>query len=332
MDVTFYDKHGKQTAMDLSGIFSMSGHRNQPMEVRKRFDLPFMTAEAVQLSSTDIDVVYGDMLIKESQTAYFNSTTEPDHIEMHFTLAGEGFLENHLNGEKYYYAKGRQNLHYTPQFIGSSYYQKDAFYKFFEVRFTKGFFLALAEDSSPSLMDFAGKVANDTAVMFSMENLPISFAMQQCIHELMHMRMDDGLKRMFIQSKCIELLTLQAQTYEQTTGKGAQACKTTYDKERIYFARDYLVDHAACPPSLTELAKVAGLNEFKLKKGFKEVFDTSVFEYLSNFRLNEARNGLLSGAVPIKEVAEQLGYSSVQHFTRAFKKKFGVSPGRVGSC
>jgi AraC-like DNA-binding protein len=62
------------------------------------------------------------------------------------------------------------------------------------------------------------------------------------------------------------------------------------------------------------------------------MFNTSVFEYLSDFRLNEARNGLLSGSVPIKEVAEQLGYSSVQHFTRAFKKKFGVSPGRVGSC
>jgi AraC-like DNA-binding protein len=93
--------------------------------------------------------------------------------------------------------------------------------------------------------------------------------------------------------------------------------------------RDYLVDHAACPPSLTELAKIAGLNEFKLKKGFKEVFNTSVFAYLSDFKLNEARNELLSGATPIKEVAEQLGYSSVQHFTKAFKGKFGVSPGRV---
>jgi AraC-like DNA-binding protein len=78
-----------------------------------------------------------------------------------------------------------------------------------------------------------------------------------------------------------------------------------------------------------ELAKIAGLNEFKLKKGFKEMFNTSVFNYLSDFRLNKARNELISGAMPIKEVAEQLGYCSVQHFTREFKKKFGVSPGRV---
>jgi len=274
------------------------------------------------------DVVYGGMLIKESQTAHFNSTREPDHIEMHFTLAGEGFLENQLNGQKHYYAKGRQNLHYTPQFIGSSYYRKDAFHKFFEVRFTKEFFLSLAEDSTPSLMDFADKVANDTAIMFSTENLPISFAMHQCIHEIMHMKMDDGLRRMFLQSKCVELLALQAQAYEHASGEGHRACRTAHDKERIYFARDYLVDHAASPPSLTELARIAGLNEFKLKKGFKEVFNTSVFGYLSDFRLNEARNGLLSG-VPIKEVSEHLGYSSVQHFTKAFKGKFGVTPGRV---
>jgi len=50
---------------------------------------------------------------------------------------------------------------------------------------------------------------------------------------------------------------------------------------------------------------------------------------LNDFRLNEAKTSLLAG-VPIKEVAEQLGYSSVQHFTRAFKEKFGVTPGIVG--
>jgi AraC-like DNA-binding protein len=144
----------------------------------------------------------------------------------------------------------------------------------------------------------------------------------------MHLEMAEGLQRLFLQSKCIELLTLQAQAYEHAGDPGNRICKTSRDKERIYFARDYLLDHASCPPSLTELAKAAGLNEFKLKKGFKEVFDTSVFGYLSDFRLNEAKTSLLSG-LSIKEVTDQFGYSSVQHFTRAFKEKFGVTPGRI---
>jgi len=329
MEVIFYDERGRRTAMDMSGIFSMPAENQRVREVRKKFELPFLTAEAAQLSAPDIDVVYGGMLVREAQTVFFDSATEPDHIEMHFTLAGEGFMENHLNGERYYYSKDRQNLHYMPQFVGSTHYPKGAFHEFFEVRFTKKFFLSLAEDSSPMLMDFANKVANGTPVELSKLNLPITFGMHQCIREIMQMRLDNGLKKLFIQSKCIELLTLQAQAFEQASGKGVRVCKTTYDRERIYFARDYLIDHAVSPPSLMELAKIAGLNEFKLKKGFKEMFNTSVFNYLSDFRLNKARNELMSGAMPIKEVAEQLGYCSVQHFTREFKKKFGVSPGRV---
>lgn len=329
MEVAFYNKHGKKSELDFSAHFILRDGQPKVREVRKKVDLPFITAESVQLTVQDIDVLYGDMRIKESQTAHFNDSKEPEHIEMHFTLAGEGSLNNQADGRKYRFSPNQQNIHYVPDFVGTIQYDEGAFHQFFEVRLTKKFFLSIAEDSSPALMDFANKVAANTTISINMQNLPISFGMHQCIHDIMHLQVDEGLKRMFLQSKCIELLILQAQAYEQASGKEMQTCKTKHDKERIYFARDYLVDHAACPPSLTDLARIAGLNEFKLKKGFKEVFDTSVFGYLSDFKLNEARNGLLSGAVPIKEVAEQWGYSSVQHFTRAFKKKFGVPPGRI---
>jgi AraC-like DNA-binding protein len=330
MEVKFCDRHGKVTDVDFSDVAFMPYDRPQVRELHKTLDLPFMAGEATQLSVNDIDIIYGGMLIKEAQTVQFSAITEPEHIEMHFTLEGEGCLENLISGIKYPYAANRQNLHYTPQFIGSSHYAEGDFHKFFEVRLTKNFFLSLAEDSSPVLMNFAEKVANGKAAECVAQTLPISLAMHQCIQEIMHLQMADGLKRLFLQSKCIELLMLQAQAYENAVGAGSRVCKTNHDKERIYFARDYLVDHAVSPPSLTELARVAGLNEFKLKKGFKEIFDVSVFGYLNDFRLNEARACLLSG-MPIKEVSEQFGYSSVQHFTRAFKGKFGVTPGRVES-
>ncbi|HVU57471.1 MAG TPA: AraC family transcriptional regulator [Puia sp.] len=328
MEVSFCDKQGKRTDVDFSDVSFMPYDRPNVQEIHKTLDLPFMKGEATQLSARDIDIIYGGMLMKETQTVQFNALSQPEHIEMHFTLAGEGCLENLSSGKQYHFSDNEQNIHYTPQFIGSSHYEEGSVHKFFEIRLNKSFFLSLAEDSSPMLMDFAEKVANDKAVEVSAGNLPISFAMHQCIHEIMHMQMAEGLKRLFLQSKCIELLMLQAQAYEHAGDKVSRVCKTRPDKERIYFARDYLVDHAACPPSLTELARVAGLNEFKLKKGFKEIFDTSVFGYLNDFRLNEAKTSLLSG-VSIKEVSGQLGYSSVQHFTRVFKEKFGVTPGKV---
>jgi len=44
------------------------------------------------------------------------------------------------------------------------------------------------------------------------------------------------------------------------------------------------------------------------------------FGYLADHKLNEAREMLIYRRLSIKEVADQLGYSSVQHFTKAFKK------------
>ena len=137
---------------------------------------------------------------------------------------------------------------------------------------------------------------------------------------------------MFLQSKCVELLILQAQAYEDALGKTATSIiKTDFDKERILFARDYLIQNALQPPTLRELSKIAGINEFKLKKGFKEIFNSTVFGYLTDHKLGQARELLSFGNTSIKELADDLGYSSVQHFSTAFKKKFGISPGRASN-
>jgi len=326
MGVVIYDKNGSKTDFTLP---RPRGTAEKPVaEIRQKVDLPFIDAEAVQLSFNGISILYGNMQMKETQFIHFDNQDEPDEIEMHFSLAGASCLQNEISGKTYRFSANEQRLHYTPSFVGTMPYQKGAYYRFFEVRFLKQYFLELAGNSSPLLMAFADKVAGNLPAEVGEKNLPISFGMHQCIGEILQQRLPDGLKTMYLQSKCIELLALQTQLYEESHGRSEMVCKTAYDKERIYFVRDYLAGHAADPPSLSELAKIAGLNEFKLKKGFKEVFNTTVFGYLSDFKLNEARNGLLSGT-SIKEVSEQLGYSSVQHFTSAFTGKFGVSPGRM---
>lgn len=49
------------------------------------------------------------------------------------------------------------------------------------------------------------------------------------------------------------------------------------------------------PPSLSELSRIVGINEFKLKKKFKEVFNMTVFGYLADYRLGIARSLLEDG-------------------------------------
>jgi AraC-like DNA-binding protein len=72
------------------------------------------------------------------------------------------------------------------------------------------------------------------------------------------------------------------------------------------------------------------LNEFKLKTGFKKVFDNTVFGYLNDQRLDHASELMLQQQYrPLSDIALELGYSSPQHFSNAFSKKFGISPGKM---
>jgi len=149
------------------------------------------------------------------------------------------------------------------------------------------------------------------------------------INAIVDCKYQPELKKMFLLSKSIELLVLQAEAYNKAKDGGPKFLKTEYDKERIIYAREYLIKHLDMPPGLSELARAAGINEYKLKKGFKETFGNTVFGYLAETRLELAKNDLLDKKKSVSEIAFELGYSSVQHFSNAFKKKFGVSPGRL---
>jgi AraC-like DNA-binding protein len=98
------------------------------------------------------------------------------------------------------------------------------------------------------------------------------------------------------------------------------------DKEKIYHARDVLLTRIQEPPSLQELSRLSGLNEFKLKTGFKQVFDNTVYGYLNDHRMEHARQLVLEGHTSLTDIADTYGFSSIQHFSTAFKKKFGMSP------
>jgi AraC-like DNA-binding protein len=331
MGVNVYDENGRQ--YKVGEVFS-NKIVEQPLVTERReiYSFPFGDAELVQIAFSGIYIVYGDMMLYETKKLNFEITGEIDLVEMHFTLQGDGSMKNLISGKEHHFKTNQHNMHYMPLFGGTGQYggRLDR-YKFIEVHFTKRFFLELAKDSSPSLMDFAEKVAKGGEQDLSRENMPISFAMHQCLQEIINVKVTGGLKLLFLQSKCIELLTLQAQMYEDTARSNqtpSLIVKPGHDTDSIHFAKEYLLQHAAQPPCLSELARIAGINEFKLKQGFKALYNNTVFGYLADHKLTEARD-LLAANVAIKDVADRLGYSSVQHFSSAFRKKFGVPPGRM---
>lgn len=78
--------------------------------------------------------------------------------------------------------------------------------------------------------------------------------------------------------------------------------------------------------TISELARLAGINRDKLVRGFRELYDTSVADLLSERRLAEARRLLLATDLPVASVGYRCSYLNNASFTRAFTRHFGVAP------
>lgn len=134
-------------------------------------------------------------------------------------------------------------------------------------------------------------------------------------------------KRMYLESKALELVSLVLEQ-ESEIQKGKRAIKplNAGTLERIYYARTLLLQNLHQPPSQPDLAKQAKLNEYTLKRGFRQVFGTTVFAYLHKYRLEQARQLLTTGQMAVSEVMTAVGFADRHHFAVSFRKQFGLSP------
>lgn len=98
------------------------------------------------------------------------------------------------------------------------------------------------------------------------------------------------------------------------------------DREKIVKSREILIQHIGEPITIKELSRKVAINECYLKKGFKEMFGTTIFEFYQNQRMEHARYLLYEKGLSVTEVSLMLGYSSISHFSTAFKKHTGLKP------
>ena len=151
--------------------------------------------------------------------------------------------------------------------------------------------------------------------------------MQQTLQHMIHCPYQGAAQQLYLESKALELLALQfADLGVEYRGTPKQYSLTSDDLERVKVARDILVDRLCHPPSLIELAHQVGLNDRKLKQGFRYLFDTTVFGYLRDRRMQQAQLLLRSCDVTIAQVAIQVGYRNPEAFSTAFRRAFAVSP------
>jgi len=146
------------------------------------------------------------------------------------------------------------------------------------------------------------------------------------IKEIMQAGQADYIRRIFLEAKILELLSIQLERLENKQIPPGNFSKE--DVSKLEEAKALVERNMQTPCSLIELARKTGLNDFKLKKGFKELFGNTVFGYLFELRMDSAYQLLKEGKT-VGEVSEIVGYKNAHHFTSAFKKKYNLLPSQI---
>jgi AraC family transcriptional regulator len=149
------------------------------------------------------------------------------------------------------------------------------------------------------------------------------------LETLLNHSFTDTHENIFInaQSQMLLLYSLECMVGEkEVEGFQCKFLANEADREKIVQAREILLQHIGEPLTIKELSRKVAINECYLKKGFKEMFGTTIFDFYQGQRMEHARYLLYEKGLSVTEVSLMLGYSSISHFSTAFKKHTGLKP------
>lgn len=148
--------------------------------------------------------------------------------------------------------------------------------------------------------------------------------MSEIIQEMFAASYEPALLNFFYENKIRELLfTILTQKREVYTGFNL----TQYDIKVINAVDSIIAANIMEHSSISVIAEQVGLNEYKLKKGFKQIFGMGLFERLLFRRTELAKKLLVETDKPQKEIASLVGYTRITSFITAFRKRTGKTPG-----
>jgi AraC-like DNA-binding protein len=239
----------------------------------------------------------------------------------------DGIVESEFMGvnDRFVMQKGNQNFVYQPLNVSDHYFPKQNL-KVFHINVDRQYYTTLLCDQEKWSSELKEKLLNKEPIQGSMDNMQISPQMFNIVNDILNCPLSGNLRSIIIEAKIIEFIALQLnQMVKDDHGKATPKMKAA-DRDALFALKEFLNKTFTKEHSLNTLSRTFGLNEFKLKRGFKELFGTTVFDYLHDLKMEYARQKLSAENVLINEVSGMVGYKNPNHFSTAFKRKYGVNP------
>ncbi|WP_369436315.1 helix-turn-helix domain-containing protein [Lysinibacillus fusiformis] len=273
---------------------------------------------------SDLEVVISDYAFY--QNYQMQMSTKHPMVELSFCMQGaRGIL---ISGLEHEMASGTCSLQFIEQVVANFSFHKNECYKMVGIGIPVSTFNHFMQETGGGrgiVNEFSHVIGKKSYRIFQEKMEPsASIIVKQMLDAV------DSKHMTNLELECcaLQLLSMTFRSFLfDKSPRPSEFSKS--DISKIKLAQSMIIEHMIDPPTLMELSRSIGLNDFKLKKGFKEMFGTTVFGYLREKRMEKAYLLLQEGKMNVNEVCSQVGYANPSYFAQTFKDKYGINPSQL---
>ncbi|WDF61571.1 AraC family transcriptional regulator [Flavobacterium sp. KACC 22758] len=248
-------------------------------------------------------------------------------LEMHFNLTNQKIGYINPGSSKGYASPMSGNITFLSAEGNHAKidFKKDIIYNTFDIHLPLNV-LTKYEGESKVMDSFLNNIQKNSSNALAKNEIKISAKIFSVIEDIKNCFYRGLTRKIYMESKVYELIALSHHNLDIEKQSRNLAGD---DVEKIKFAAQLIRENIDNPFTIVELARKVGVNQTKLKEGFKTVFGDTVFGYLQEIRMNKARHYLSDTSLSIQEISHLSGYQNVSNFSIAFKRIFGYPPTKL---
>ncbi|HEV8285068.1 MAG TPA: AraC family transcriptional regulator [Chitinophagaceae bacterium] len=279
---------------------------------------------------------YGNLMMQEIELNEYTLHYNIYHIQNRFLLNVKRDLPTlmihvALKNEIQYHTdsigdvllkEGQFNIVYFPFIDGTLTFEQAGEYRIFKI-FLPAEVLQNYATTFPYLNEFLEHITESLPAMLLKEHGWINTEISYIINQIIQCTYDEAVRKLYFDNLVKELLLLLLLQKQKNYLNGQRYMQSLYE------ARSIIQKNVAQHFTITEIAKQVGLNETKLRNGFKQIFGTGIFQFMLQAKMQKAWTLVLETNMPVKNIASETGYTSKQNFLTAFKKYFNATPGSL---
>ncbi|PVD52230.1 hypothetical protein DC498_10935 [Terrimonas sp.] len=218
--------------------------------------------------------------------------------------------------------EGQYNCYYTKPSECSSFFKEGKEFRMMDIFYSP----ILLGELIPFFPALKSIINADRGTFITEKPFWLPVTIKELINQILSCPYDEKTRQFYFDLKVREVLYhMLENAYRKDISK---LSFTPWEINRIHEAKNILLNHISSkPPSVRKLSRLVALNEYKLKKGFRQYFNSSIGKWMQEQKFQYSRELILNTNKPIKEICTMAGYPLTTNFITAFRRRFGVTPG-----